>query len=121
MRRDPLAAADTRSMGIAHSALRRDFARARWVLSGPHTRRRRTAVGRHLLWLVGFLDGHHRGEDAVIWPELLRRDPDLASLLARMTSDHHEIEPRLQALRVAAGGLISGTTPPGRPWLPSTA
>lgn len=59
---------------------------------------------------MGFPDRHHRGEDAVIWPELLRRDPGLTDLLTRMTSDHHSIEPRLKALRAAAEGLTAGTT-----------
>jgi hypothetical protein len=46
--------ADTRMMGIVHSALRRDLVRARLVLQepAPLTGERRTTLADHVRWLL---------------------------------------------------------------------
>ena len=48
------APADTRMMGIVHSALRRDLVRLRLVLGTAPARepRRRTALAEHAIWLT---------------------------------------------------------------------
>ncbi|WP_425308606.1 hemerythrin domain-containing protein [Ammonicoccus fulvus] len=102
--------AGTVTMGIVHSALRRDLARARLVLSGAPGATRRAAIGRHLLWLIEWLHQHHEGEDTVLWPALLHRDPDLAPLLGNMETDHRAIQTTMATLERAARGLIDGST-----------
>ena len=71
----PDAPADTRMMGIVHESLKRDLRRVRQVLhEAPVPRgRQRVALGRHVIWMLDFLHAHHSGEDAGLWPLVLRR------------------------------------------------
>ncbi len=102
---DPQAApADTRMMGIVHSALRRDLVRLRLVLGTPAAQepRRRKALAEHAVWLMDFLHHHHTGEDEGLYPLVVRRNPDAAALCARMDADHETITPAMHGLRAAA-------------------
>ncbi|GAB99298.1 hypothetical protein GONAM_08_00880 [Gordonia namibiensis NBRC 108229] len=92
--------ADTRSMGIVHSALRRDLQRARVVLASPPTPGdpQRRALADHLIWMMDFLHMHHTGEDQGLWPLIRRRNPDVAALLDDMEADHLRIAPAVEAL-----------------------
>ncbi|MGV9713631.1 hemerythrin domain-containing protein [Gordonia sp. NPDC003424] len=101
---DPHENADTRSMGIIHSALRRDLRRLRLVLeTPPHPdRRRREAVADHTAWLVAFLHAHHTGEDNGLWPAIRSRNPSAGTLLDQMESDHQRIAVTLEELSDAA-------------------
>ncbi len=101
--------APTRDMRIAYAALRRDLARARWILSGPYGRRRLTAVGRPLARVADEVHHHHTGEDEVMWPELLRREPSLGALHERMSADHEAVHAPLDRLREVGLGLAAGT------------
>jgi hemerythrin-like domain-containing protein len=96
--------ADTRMMGIVHSALRRDLVRIRLVLDSPGevTDTRRVALAEHVLWLMGFLHQHHQGEDEGLYPQVLRKNPGAVELLETMHVDHSRIEPALTALDAAA-------------------
>ena len=77
--------ADTRTMGIVHSALRRDLARARVLLgTAPYPEgAQRRALGAHLLAMMRFLHVHHTGEDAGLWPALVAGGPGTAGLVER--------------------------------------
>lgn len=92
--------ADTRSMGIVHSALRRDLERTRLFLTeephpGPDRRR---AVATHLEWMMRFLHQHHSGEDAGLWPLIRSRNPCAGPLLDQMELDHQRIAPAVSAV-----------------------
>jgi hypothetical protein len=69
--------ADARTMGVVHSALRRDLVRLRLVLGTPAARdpQRRTAPAEHVTWMMDFLHHHHSGEDAGLYPVVVRRSP----------------------------------------------
>ncbi len=98
------APADTRSMGIVHSALRRDLERTRIVLTSqpyPEGKRRR-ALASHLLWMMRFLHVHHTGEDVGLWPLVRAKNPAAGALLDEMDADHQRIAPALTALEEAA-------------------
>lgn len=98
------APADTRMMGIVHSALKRDLLRSRNVLSSvpaPEGRQRR-ALGEHLIWMMEFLHAHHTGEDEGLWPLVRRRNPAAGQLLDSLEADHGQIEPAAQAVTRAA-------------------
>ena len=58
--------ADTRMMGIAHAAFRRDLTRVRQVLTATPVPQggRRQAVADQVLWLMQALQAHHTAEDA---------------------------------------------------------
>ena len=96
--------ADTRMMGILHSALRRDLVRLRTVLGTPQAAEpaRRTALAEHVLWLVDVLHLHHSGEDDGLYPLVLRRNPDAADLVQEMDDDHAAITPAMDSLSEAA-------------------
>ncbi len=100
-------APDTRTMGIVHSALRRDLARARLVLSGerPLAEERRQALADHLAWMMAFLDRHHTSEDEGLHPLVLRKNPAARELLEDMDADHHRIHPAMERVAGAAGAL----------------
>ena len=98
------APADTRMMGIVHSALRRDLVRLRLVLGTPVAQepRRRKALAEHAIWLMDFLHHHHTGEDEGLYPLVVRRNPDAAALCQLMDVDHDTITPAMEGLRAAA-------------------
>lgn len=96
--------ADIRSMGIVHSALRRDLERTRMVLETqpyPDGRRRRKLAA-HVLWMMRFLHIHHTGEDVGLWPLIRSRNPAAGALLDQMDADHKRIAPAVAALEEAA-------------------
>jgi hemerythrin-like domain-containing protein len=99
--------ADTRMMGIVHSALRRDLVRTRMVLEeeAPLDPARRTALADHVVWMMHVLHTHHHGEDIGLYPMVLRNNPGAAPLLAAMDADHARIDPAITALEAAAGAL----------------
>lgn len=100
----PDSPADTRMMGIVHAALKRDLVRARDALVATPApgERQRVALGRHVTWMLDFLHVHHSGEDAGLWPLVLRRDPAAAPLLESMEADHGRIAPAADAAAAAA-------------------
>jgi hypothetical protein len=112
----PDAPADTRMMAIVHDALKRDLLRTRAVLAAPPPPRgrQRVALGRHVTWMLDFLHAHHSGEDAGLWPLVLRRNPGAAELLASMEADHARIAPAADAAAAAARTYASTTTDAGR-------
>lgn len=112
MTRIPGAPADTRMMGIVHDALRRDLGRANDVLStAPYPERaQRVAIGDHVGWMMRFLDAHHRGEDAGLWPLVRGRNPQAAAVLDDMEADHLRVAPLVEACDTAAHAYGSGTS-----------
>lgn len=59
-----------------------------------------------LLFCHGFctaLDGHHRGEDARLFPAIEAAHPDLAPVLRRLEQDHSMIGHLLAGLQAAVG------------------
>jgi hemerythrin-like domain-containing protein len=102
--------ADTRMMGIVHSALRRDLARLSVVLGqGDASDDRRRAIAAHVHWLMAFLHQHHEAEDEGLYPQILSRNPGAADVLAVMAADHQGIEPAIGALERAADAYGAGT------------
>jgi hypothetical protein len=110
MTRVPDAPADTRMMGIVHDALRRDLGRAIGALSNaPYPDgAQRVAIGDHVGWMMGFLDAHHHGEDAGLWPLVRARNPDATPLLDDMEADHGRVAPLVEACHTAARDYRSG-------------
>lgn len=96
--------ADTRTMAIVHSALRRDLERTRLVLGrAPYPEgRRRSALAAHVLWMMHFLHIHHTGEDVGLWPLVRSKNPAAGELLDQMDADHRRIAPAIVALEEAA-------------------
>jgi hemerythrin-like domain-containing protein len=95
--------ADTAMMGIVHSALRRDLTRTSTALSGQTAPGdvQRAALTAHLAWMMDFLNRHHEGEDAGLWPMVRSLAPSAGDLLDQMERDHAQIAPHMEVLRSA--------------------
>ena len=96
--------ADTRMMGVVHSAMRRDLVRTRLVLTGaqPVEDARRRAIAGHLRWMMDFLHHHHEGEDTGLYPMVRAKDPALVPVLDKMDAEHRAIHPGMAAVDEAA-------------------
>ncbi|MFF7291748.1 hemerythrin domain-containing protein [Microbacterium sp. NPDC008134] len=87
----------------AHTRLRAALAATRQALQdgdGPAD-----AASDLLLFCIGFcsaLDGHHRGEDRALLPELRREHPELGDTIDKLMQDHSMLSHLLGALRSAA-------------------
>ena len=92
--------ANTAMMGIVHSALRRDLTRCADALTAPSppASAQRAALAAHLTWMMAFLQGHHEGEDAGLWPLVRSLNPAAGDLLDQMELDHAQIAPAVAAL-----------------------
>ncbi len=99
--------ADTRIMGIVHSALRRDLERSRTVLAaGEVPDARRAVLAEHLGWMMDFLHSHHEGEDLGLYPLVRSKDATLGQILDSMNSEHEAIVPAMDEVRKAAGSWV---------------
>jgi len=96
--------ADTSTMRIVHSALRRDLAHAQTALTEPPypDRAQRAALSAHLGWLLGFLHHHHEAEDDYLYPMVRAANPGAAALLTDMAADHNAIQTAMAAAERAA-------------------
>lgn len=105
---DPDGPADTRIMGIVHSALRRDLLRIE-VATATKTwqETHRMALADHVLWMMDFLHHHHESEDKGLYPLVLRCNSEAGPLVDRMNTDHRTIEPAISAVEAAALDLRS--------------
>ncbi|WP_244928701.1 hemerythrin domain-containing protein [Nocardioides sp. W7] len=100
-------AADPSMIGTAHAAFRRDLARTRIVVAGGAGDSRRTALGEHVLWLMGALHRHHEAE-AALYPLVVDHDPAVAPLVATVDAEHGVIAPAVGVLEEAAREFRDG-------------
>lgn len=86
--------ADVRDMYVVHRVFRREFALipqlVRQVPAGDTGRA--AVLTAHARLVLGGLEMHHTGEDALLWPKLLERAAPSADLIHRMESQHHRVE-----------------------------
>jgi len=112
MKTEPPAPADTRMMGIVHSALRRDLSRATEALSRQPVPddAQRVAIAQHMQALMGFLHLHHSGEDDWLWPTMRRLNPAASEVLDQMDADHLAIAPHMGKVTAAAAAYEKSAT-----------
>ena len=96
--------ADTRMMGVVHSALRRDLVRLLIVIrSEPQPDDvRRVALAEHLLWMMDFLHHHHRGEDDGLYPLVVSKNSEAEPLVREMDAEHAAVAPAISTVEAAA-------------------
>ncbi len=99
---------DTSDMFIPHGLFRTAMASADGVIAAvaPGDQQQSGVVGSYFDNLLRFLDVHHGGEDALLWPVLSRRCPEAAELLERMEGQHQAID----RVRHAAGDPLQAWT-----------
>jgi len=85
---------DVSDMVVVHRVFRREFVLIpRLVRQVPAGNTARAAVvAGHARLVLGGLEMHHTGEDALLWPKLLERAAPSADLVHRMESQHHRVE-----------------------------
>ena len=85
---------DVRDMYVVHRVFRREFVLiprlVRGVPAGDTARA--GVVASHVRLILGGLEMHHTGEDALLWPLLLERAAPSADLIHRMEGQHHRVE-----------------------------
>ncbi|MFI5286057.1 MAG: hemerythrin domain-containing protein [Candidatus Dormibacteria bacterium] len=96
---------ETSDMLIPHNLFRSVFASADQVITGVRDgdSQKMAAVYSYFDNVLRFLDAHHGGEDACVWPLLSARCPEAAELLERMESEHDTIH----RLREGAGHALA--------------
>jgi iron-sulfur cluster repair protein YtfE (RIC family) len=94
---------DIRDMYVVHKVFRREFALLPRLVRAvdPGDTRRAAVVAAHARLVLGGLDLHHTGEDALLWPKLLERDAPHTDLIHRMESQHHRVETLIADLTAA--------------------
>lgn len=93
-----------RELMAAHGRLRAALAVAQDAVTAPTSSDPTTATRDLLLYCLGFctaLGGHHRGEDARLFPEIADRHPELAETIAYLQQDHSMIAYLLGGLEQA--------------------
>lgn len=102
--------ADTRNMGVVHSAMRRDLVRIRLLLADPSSEEptTRERLGAHLAWFLDFLEHHHSAEDRLLWPFFRERGE--AALADEMAREHVAVAPVMAALRATASSYRESRT-----------
>ena len=96
-----------RELSAAHVRLRAALELAQDSLADPQLSDPRPASRDLLVFCLGFctaLGGHHRSEDASLFPELVGRHPELGATIAYLKQDHSmiayllsELEPAIRA------------------------
>jgi hypothetical protein len=110
---------DLTPMWLMHHALRRDLANFSAAVRATPVSDRRIWQSLHQRWqqFARILHHHHSGEDAYIWPMLLKRvddagDAEGRATLDAMTAEHAEIDPLLD--RCAEGFARLAERPDGQ-------
>lgn len=87
---------DTSDMLIPHGVFRTFFGGAGAIIAGTADAdaERVACVHSYVDNVLRFLDAHHGGEDAILWPLLTARCSDEAALIARMEGEHEAIHSR---------------------------
>ena len=91
----------------SHHAFRRDIACFSRALADTGREAALYAEWQHFR---GGLHAHHTQEDTAVFPDLAGKHPDIMSALAKLTAQHHEIDPLLARCDQLFGGLASERT-----------
>ena len=99
---------DTSDMLIPHGLLRSVLAGAGSIVDSvsPGDATHVSAVHSYFDNVLRFLDAHHGGEDAIVWPALIERCPSARALIAEMRGQHttiHELRERVDIALTAWG------------------
>jgi len=94
---------DVRDMAIVHRTFREGYAEAaRLVRAAPAPPPKRvTFLADHIDFVVGMLHTHHEGEDELLYPKLIERVPDQASMTEEIEHEHEVIRTALDAASAA--------------------
>jgi hemerythrin-like domain-containing protein len=94
---------DVRDMAIVHRTFRSTYAEAaRLVREDPAPSRARvTFLADHIDFIVEALHIHHEGEDELMYPKLIERLPDQASMTEEVEHEHQFVKTALDDVSAA--------------------
>jgi hypothetical protein len=93
-----------------HDAMRRDADRLPRAAAAVRTEADAAALGRWYGRFRATIEHHHEREDAVVWPELGRRDTSFQAEQPSLLDDHHRLDHALEAVTAALADRSSGRT-----------
>lgn len=104
---------DTSDMLIPHGVFRSFFGTAVQIVAGTSAgdRDEVAAVQSYIDNVLRFLDAHHGGEDALLWPLLTERCAGESELIARMEGEHDTIHRRRDEAGAALDAWYASPTP----------
>ena len=94
---------DTSDMLAVHQVFRTALGSAPELIGAAADAERVGLVGTYYANVLHFLEGHHEGEDLLIWPRLLARCPADAASVERISAQHHRVTPALQRSMTLVG------------------
>lgn len=99
----PSSTIDVRDMAIVHKTFRTTYAESAGLVadSADAPGRRVAFLADHIDFTLTLLHLHHGGEDAVLWPLLIERAPDEASMVQRVADQHHDVSSGIERVGVA--------------------
>lgn len=102
---------DTSDMLIPHGLFRDFFATAPGIVDRAAGATTVAAVHSYCDNVLRFLDAHHGGEDAILWPLLTERCVDARALIGRMEGEHASVHTTRERAGTALGAWYAA---PGR-------
>lgn len=94
---------DTSDMIAVHNVFRAELGAAagRVTASDPGDADRIALLATHYENVLAFLQVHHEGEDALLWPKLVERAPGHAARVSEIAAQHHDVDHALASSRAA--------------------
>ena len=94
---------DVRDMAIVHRTFREGYAEAAGLVRAAPapSPERVTFLADHIDFVIGMLHTHHEGEDELLYPKLIERVPDQASMTEEVEHEHELIRKVLDAASAA--------------------
>jgi hemerythrin-like domain-containing protein len=103
--------ADTSEMYMVHTVFRREYALLPDLVRAVEAKdeERAQVVTDHIRLMNLLLHHHHSGEDAVLWPALLKRAPrEIDSVVHLLESQHEVLDVLLDEVHTRLGGWTLG-------------
>jgi hypothetical protein len=99
---------DVTDMIAVHGVFRDTLAAAPRLVGEADDPERIAAVANYYENIMCFLEAHHDGEEAIVFPRLRERCPDEVALLAELEQDHKEALALLEEVNVALAAWPGG-------------
>ena len=102
---------DTSDMLAVHQVFREALGSAPELIGAAADAERVALVGTYYANVLHFLEGHHEGEDLLVWPRLLERCPPDAATVDRISAQHHDVTPALERSQTLVGSWVDSADP----------
>ena len=97
---------DTSDMLAVHQVFRDALGSAPELIGTAADAEWISLVGSFYSNVLHFLEGHHEGEDLIVWPRLFERCPAEAATVRRISAQHHDVTPALERSMALVGPWV---------------